>query len=92
MEKEYRTSSIFYQYINIFESIVACAPTTIQCRYDLVIHGFDRAMTIVSIGMSQDLMVEMLISKFGVLRTISGFATYTYKQHHRIRVDILARK
>ena len=37
-------------------------------------------------------MVERLIIKVRINKTISGFATYTYKQHHGIRADILARK
>ena len=37
-------------------------------------------------------MVDRLISKVRVKRTRSGFATYTYKRHHGISADILARK
>ena len=77
MEQEYRISSNVHRYINIFDSIVICAPPTIKCRDDLGIHEVDRAMSNVSIVLAQDLMVERLISKVGVKRTRSGFATYT---------------
>ena len=45
-----------------------------------------------SIGMAQDLMVDILMRKVRVKRIGSGFTTYTYKQHHEISADILARK
>ena len=92
MEEEYRTSSNFHRYINIFESRFPCAPPIIHCRYDLGIHEFNRTMENVSIGLAHDFMVDILISKVRNKRTRSGFATYTYKQHNRIRADILARK
>ena len=44
------------------------------------------------IGLAQHLMVDRLISKVEVKITISGFATYTDKQHHGISAGILARK
>ena len=92
MEEEYRTSSNFHQYINIVEIRVPCSLTTIQCRHNLGIHEFDRAMSNVSIGLAQDLMVDILISKDRVKRTIIGFTTYTDKRHHGISANILARK
>ena len=79
MEEEYRTSSKFHRYINIVEIRAPCAPPTIQCRDDSVIHDFDRAMEIFSIGMVQDLMMGRLISKVKVKRARSGFTTYTDK-------------
>ena len=90
--EEYRTSSNFHQYINIFDRRVPCAPPTIQCRYYLVIHEFDISMENVSIGLDQDLMVDILISKVRVKRKISGFSTYIDKRRHGISTDILARK
>ena len=92
MVEEYRTSSNFHQYINIVESRFPCAPPTIQCRYDSGINELYIAMENVSIGMAQDLMVKILISKVRVTITINGFATYTYKRHHGINADLLARK
>ena len=92
MEEEYRTSSNFHRYINIVESRVPCSPPTIQCRDDSGIHEFDRAMANVSIGLAQYLMLGILISKFRVKRTISGFATYTAKRHHGISDDLLVIK
>ena len=86
------TSSNFHQYINIFESRVPCAPPTMQCRYYLWIHEFDRAMSNVSNGMAQDLVVDRWISNFRVKRTRSRFAINTDKQHHGISADLLARK
>ena len=71
MEEEYRTSSTFHRYINIVESRVPCVPPTIQCRDDLVMHDFYRAMVNVSIGMAQDLIVDRLINKVRVKRTRS---------------------
>ena len=79
MEGEYRKSSNFHRYINIVENRVPCAPTTINCRDDSGIHEFDIAMANVSIGLSQDLMVDILIIKVRVKRTRSGFTTYTDK-------------
>ena len=38
------------------------------------------------------MMVHRLISKVKVKRKIIGFATYTYKRHHGISADILAKK
>ena len=76
MEEEYRKSSNFHRYINIVESRVPCTPPTIQYRYYLVIHEFDREMANVSIGMAQELMVERLISKVRFKRTRRGFTTY----------------
>ena len=75
MEEEYRTSSNFHRYINIVESRVPCAPPIIQCRDNLVIHDFDRAMANVSIGLAEELMVDILIRKVRVKRTRSGFIT-----------------
>ena len=49
-------------------------------------------MEYVSIILSQELTVDILISKVKVKRTRSGFANYTYKRHHGISTDILARK
>ena len=45
-----------------------------------------------SIGISQNLMMNKLISIIRVRRKRSGYATYTDKQQHRISADILARK
>ena len=92
MEKEYRTSSNFHRCINNVESRVPCAPPMIQCRYDLGIHDFGRAMENVSIGLSHGLMVERLIIKVRVKRTRTGFVTFADKQHYGISADILAIK
>ena len=46
----------------------------------------------VFIGISQDLMVDILIRNFRVRITRSGYDTYTDKQHHGISADMLARK
>ena len=66
-------------------------PPLIQCRYDLGIHEFDRAMENFSIGLAQDLMAEILMSKVRVKRIGSGYETYKDKQHHEISPDILSR-
>ena len=92
MEEEYRKSSKFHRYINIVEIRVPCAPPTIQCIDDSVIHEFDRAMEKFSIGLYQDLMVDILIIKVRFKRTRSVFATYTDKQHHGISAYLLTRK
>ena len=89
MEEEHRTSSIFHRYINIVDRRVPSTPPNIQCRDYLVIHEFDIAMQNVSIGLSQDLMVDILIINVRVKRTSSGFETYTYKQHHGVSTDLL---
>ena len=86
------TSSNFCRYINIVESRVTCAPSTIQRRYDLGIHDLDREMKNISIGLAQDLMLDRSIIRVRVNRTRSGFATYTYKRHHGISADMLERK
>ena len=44
IEDDYRTSSNFHRYSNIVEIIIPSATPTIQCRDDLRIHDFDRAM------------------------------------------------
>ena len=92
MEEKYKTSSNFYQYINIVESAFPCAPPTIQCRDDFETHEFDRSMEKFSIVLYQDLIMDRLISKVGVKRTRSGFATYTDRRHHWISADLLAIK
>ena len=48
-------------------------------------------MEIFSIGMAQDLIVDILISNVRFKRTISVFAIYTDKQQHGISADLLAR-
>ena len=53
---------------------------------------FARAMENVSIGLDQDLMVDILISKVRVKIPRSGFAIYTDRKHHGISADILAIK
>ena len=92
MDEEYRTSLNFHQYIDIVENRAPCAPLTIQCRDDSLINEFDRAMSNISIGLAQELMMERLIRKVRVKRKRSGFANCTDKQHHGIRTDILERK
>ena len=92
MEEEYRTSSKFYRYIIIVESRFSCAPPTFQCRDDSGIHELDIALENVSIGLVQDLMVEILISKVRVKRTRSVFTTNINKRHHGISTDLVARK
>ena len=54
-----------------------------------VIHDFDISMANVSIGMDQDLMVDILISKVRVKITRSGFETYKDKRYHGIRAYLL---
>ena len=49
-------------------------------------------MANVSIGLTQDLVVDRLIIKISVKITRSGFATYTDKRHHRISADLLESK
>ena len=90
MEEEYRTNSNLHQYINIVENRFPCAPPTIQFIDNSVIHEFDRSMENFSIGLAQDLMVDILTSKVRVKRTRSGFATYADKRHHGISADILS--
>ena len=46
----------------------------------------------VSIGLAQDLMVEILIRNVRVKRTINGLSKYTDKLHHGISAEILAIK
>ena len=48
-------------------------------------------MANVSIGISQDLMVDRLIRNTRVRRKISGYATYTDNQYYGISADLLAR-
>ena len=92
MEEEYRTSSKFHRYINTVDRIIPGAPPTTQCRDDLGLHDFDRAMEFFSIGLSQYFMVDRLIINTRVMRTTSGYASYTDKRHHGISTDMLARK
>ena len=63
-----------------------------QCTDDLGRREFDRSLENFSIGLAYDLMVDIMISNVRVKRTIYVFATYTDKQHHGIRADLLARK
>ena len=68
MDEEYRKSSNFHRYIDIVDIRVPCAPPTIQCIDDLGLHEFDISMEIYPIGMAQDLMVDILISKDRIKR------------------------
>ena len=89
MEEEYKTSSNFYPYIDIVDSIIT---SYIQCRDDSVIHRFDIAIKNVSIWLSKDLMLDILISNVRVRRTITVYTTYTNMWHHGISADLLVRK
>ena len=42
--EEYRTSSNFHLCINLSESIIPCTPLTMQCRDNLGLQKFNRAM------------------------------------------------
>ena len=90
MEEEYRTSSNFHFCMNVFDIIIPSAPKTVQCIYDTGVHQFDKLMTNVSIGISQDLMVDILIRNVRDRITRSGYATYTDNQHREISADLLA--
>ena len=92
MEEEYRTSSNFHHYINIIEIRITSATPNIHCRDDLGIYEFDREIYFFPMGLSQYLMVERLIRNVRIRRTRSGYATYKYKQHHRISPDLLAQE
>ena len=78
METEYRTSSKFHRYINIVESRVPSAPSYIQRKYDLELYEFGITMEKLSIGLSQEVLVEKLTSYVRVRRTRGGYATYKY--------------
>ena len=60
------TRSKIQRYINIVERRIPSAPPTIRCRDDSGINAFDIAMTNVSIELSHELMVEILIRNFRV--------------------------
>ena len=49
-------------------------------------------MEIFSIGIAQELKVDILISNVRVRITRSRYATYTYKRNHGIISDMLSRK
>ena len=49
MRGEYGTSSNFNCYINIVERGISSEPPTNECRYELGIHEFYRAMEIFSL-------------------------------------------
>ena len=49
-------------------------------------------MATVSIGIAQELMVDILIINTRVMRTRSGYATYIYKKNHGIITDMLTSK
>ena len=79
MEENYRTRSNFHRYINIVKIKILGAPPTNQCRYDLRVNNFDIEMENVSIGISQDLMVDILVRNIRVRRTQTRYATYKDK-------------
>ena len=92
MEEECSTISKCYCYFNIAEIRIQGTPPTIQCRNDLGVYEFDRAMENISIGIAQELKVDILISNVRVRITRSRYATYTYKRNHGIISDMLSRK
>ena len=92
MYEEYRKSSNFHCCINIVKIRIPSAPPTIQCIYDSGVHKFDIEMENVSIGIAQELMVDILIRNVRVVITRSGYSIYTYKQYCGISADTLARK
>ena len=75
MEEEYRTSPSSHRKINKIDIIIPSENPTIICKYVSGIHDFDKAMENVSIGLSQNFMVEILIRNARVRRTRIGYAT-----------------
>ena len=92
MGEDYRTSLSIHYYINIVYITILSTPPTIQCRGDLGILEFDRAMEKQSTVIDQYLTIDRIISNFRVRRTRSGYATYKDKQLHGISDDLLACK
>ena len=58
----------------------------------MAIQIFYRLMVNVSIGLSQDLMVDRLIGNIRVSMTKKGYAAITNKKHHSITPELLASK
>ena len=61
------------------------APPGTHIYYDMAIHDFDRAM---SIGLSQDLMVDRLIVNIRVSMTKLGYSTITDERHHSVITEL----
>ena len=80
MEEEYRTSSNFNHYIDIYGRIIPIVPTNIHCIYQLRLHEFDRSMEKFPIGIDLESMVDRLISNIRVRRPRIGYATYVDKK------------
>ena len=58
----------------------------------MAIHDFDRAMFNVSIGLTQDLMLDRLIGNIRVSMTKGGYATIKNERHPLVPPELLERK
>ena len=63
-----------------------------QIQDDIAIHEFDRALTDISLGLSQDLIAERIISNVKTRQQRFGFATITNERHHGVDPELLAQK
>ena len=58
----------------------------------MAIHDFDRAMFNVSIGLTQDLMLDRLIGNIRVSMTKRGYATIKNESRHFVTPELLVGK
>ena len=58
----------------------------------MVIHGFDRAMVNISIGLAYGIMVDSLIVNIRVSITKTVYATIKNERHHLVTPEMLEMK
>ena len=80
------------QVVNKVRSQTPCDTPVTYIQDNMSIHDFDRYMVNVSIGLSQYLMVKILIGNIGVSMNKTAYATITNERHHLVTPELLTRK
>ena len=84
MEDEQRTNMFKLRWINQVISQTPCGPPITYIQDNMAIHDFDRAMVNISIGLSQDLMLDRLIRRIFISKTKREYATIKNERHHLV--------
>ena len=77
MGEEQRRNMFKLRSINHMRSQTPCSPPVTYIQYDMAIHDLDIEIANVSIGLSQDLMVDRLIGNIRVYMNKKGYTAIT---------------
>ena len=69
-----------------------CSPPVTYIQYDMAIHDLDIEIANVSIGLSQDLMVDRLIGNIRIFMTKKCYVRIANESHHLVTPELMARK